>query len=65
MRDPRLGLRRQGVILAQAVVPDANVHRAMTRCYPEPVWTCNKDTKEQAHNDGNVVAIMRITDLKA
>ena len=29
------------------------------------VWTCNKDTKEQAHNDGNVVAIMRITDLNA
>ena len=29
------------------------------------VWTCNKETKEQAYNDGNVVAIMRITDLKA
>lgn len=29
------------------------------------VWTCNKETKEQAHNDGNVVAVMRITDLKA
>jgi hypothetical protein len=29
------------------------------------VWTCNKDTKEQVYNDGNVVAIMRITDLKA
>jgi len=29
------------------------------------VWTCNKATKEQAFNDGNVVAIMRITDLKA
>jgi len=28
------------------------------------VWTCNKDTKEQAFNDGNVVATMRITDLK-
>lgn len=28
------------------------------------VWTCNKDTKEQAFNDGNVVGIMRITDLK-
>jgi len=28
-------------------------------------WTCNKDTKEQAFNDGKVVAIMRITDLKA
>jgi hypothetical protein len=28
-------------------------------------WTCNKDTKEQVFNDGNVVAIMRITDLKA
>ena len=28
-------------------------------------WTCNKATKEQAFNDGNVVAIMRITDLKA
>jgi len=28
-------------------------------------WTCNKDTKEQAFNDGNVVAVMRITDLKA
>ena len=27
------------------------------------VWTCNKDTKEQAYNDGNVVGIMRITDL--
>ena len=29
------------------------------------VWTCNKDTKEQASNAGSVVAIMRITDLKA
>ncbi len=29
------------------------------------VWTCNKDTREQVFNDGNVVAIMRITDLKA
>jgi hypothetical protein len=29
------------------------------------VWTCNKDTKEQAYNDGNAVAIMRITELKA
>jgi len=29
------------------------------------VWTCNKDTKESVFNDGNVVAIMRITDLKA
>jgi hypothetical protein len=28
------------------------------------VWTCNKDTKEQAYNDGTVVAVMRITDLK-
>ncbi len=28
-------------------------------------WTCNKDTKEQAFNDGSVVAVMRITDLKA
>ena len=29
------------------------------------VWTCNKDTIEHSANDGNVVAIMRITDLKA
>jgi hypothetical protein len=29
------------------------------------VWTCNKDTKEQVVNAGTVVAIMRITDLKA
>ena len=29
------------------------------------VWTCNKDTKEQASNVSNAVAIMRITDLKA
>ena len=29
------------------------------------VWTCNKGTIEHAINDGNVVAIMRITDLKA
>ena len=29
------------------------------------VWTCNKGTKEQVFNDGSVVAIMRITDLKA
>ena len=29
------------------------------------VWTCNKGTNEQSYNDGNVVAIMRITDLKA
>ena len=29
------------------------------------VWTCNKDTKEHSANDGRVVAIMRITDLKA
>jgi hypothetical protein len=29
------------------------------------VWTCNKETKEQASNQGSAVAIMRITDLKA
>lgn len=29
------------------------------------VWTCNKDTKEQAYKGGNAVAVMRITDLKA
>jgi hypothetical protein len=29
------------------------------------VWTCNKETKEQAYNDGNAVGVMRITDLKA
>jgi hypothetical protein len=29
------------------------------------VWTCNKETREQVFNDGNAVAIMRITDLKA
>ena len=29
------------------------------------VWTCAKNTKEQAFNDGNVVAVMRITDLMA
>jgi hypothetical protein len=29
------------------------------------VWTCNKDTLEHSVNDGRVVAIMRITDLKA
>ena len=29
------------------------------------VWTCNKGTIEHAANDGTVVAIMRITDLKA
>jgi hypothetical protein len=29
------------------------------------VWTCNKDTLEHAANEGRVVAIMRITDLKA
>ena len=29
------------------------------------VWTCNKDTKEHSANDGGVVAIMRVTDLKA
>jgi hypothetical protein len=28
-------------------------------------WTCNAGTKEQAFNDGRVVAVMRITDLKA
>lgn len=28
------------------------------------VWTCNTGTKENAFNDGNVVGIMRITDLK-
>ena len=27
-------------------------------------WTCNTGTKEQAFNDSNAVAIMRITDLK-
>src|SRR5229473_5383272 len=26
-------------------------------------WTCNTATKEQAYNDSNAVAIMRITDL--
>ena len=34
-------------------------------CQSTSVWTCNKGTKEQVFNDGNVVAIMRITDLKA
>ena len=29
------------------------------------VWTCNKDTKEHVINNGTVVGIMRITDLKA
>ncbi len=29
------------------------------------VWTCNKDTIEHSANDGRVVAVMRITDLKA
>src|SRR5215472_15004928 len=29
------------------------------------VWTCNKGTIEHAANDGSVVAIMRIMDLKA
>lgn len=29
------------------------------------VWTCAKATREQAFNDGNVVATMRITDLMA
>jgi hypothetical protein len=29
------------------------------------VWTCNKGTKEQASNKGDVVAIMRIIDLNA
>jgi hypothetical protein len=29
------------------------------------VWTCDKGTKEQVSNKGNVVAIMRITDLMA
>jgi hypothetical protein len=29
------------------------------------VWTCDKGTTEHVANDGNVVAIMRITDLKA
>jgi hypothetical protein len=29
------------------------------------VWTCGKDTREQAFNDGKVVGVMRITDLMA
>jgi hypothetical protein len=29
------------------------------------VWTCDKGTNEQAFNDGNVVGIMRITNLNA
>ena len=29
------------------------------------VWTCNKNTKEQASNASSAVAIMRITDLMA
>ena len=29
------------------------------------VWTCNKGTIEHVANDGGMVAIMRITDLKA
>ena len=28
-------------------------------------WTCNKGTVEQAFNDSNAVAVMRILDLKA
>ena len=44
----------------------AEQRRASLRCCTDLfVWTCNKDTKEQAYNDGSVVAIMRITDLKA
>ena len=29
------------------------------------VWTCDKGTKEHVVNNGKVVAVMRITDLKA
>lgn len=29
------------------------------------VWTCAKGTVEQAFNDGNVLAVMRVTDLMA
>ena len=29
------------------------------------VWTCNKGTTEHVINNGNVVAVMRITDLLA
>jgi hypothetical protein len=29
------------------------------------VWTCGKDTREQAFNDGKVAGVMRITDLMA
>jgi hypothetical protein len=29
------------------------------------VWTCDKGTKEHVINNGTVVAVMRITDLKA
>jgi len=29
------------------------------------VWTCNKGTREHVINNGKVVGIMRITDLKA
>jgi quercetin dioxygenase-like cupin family protein len=29
------------------------------------VWTCNKGTKEQVVNNGNIVAVMRIIDLIA
>jgi hypothetical protein len=29
------------------------------------LFTCNKDTEEQSYNDGNRVAMMRITDVKA
>ena len=29
------------------------------------VWTCNKNTKEQASNASNAVAIMRVTELMA
>ena len=43
------------------VVQDGKTFRAKK----DFVWTCNKDTKEHSANDGRVVAIMRITDLKA
>jgi len=48
--------------------PRAKVELSVVRFFTGKknfVWTCNKDTKEQAYNDGNVVAVMRITDLMA
>jgi len=63
MNHARAGFSKQSQTFRRLVL--ARAGRETFTAKKNFVWTCNKETKEQASNMGNVVAIMRITDLKA